>query len=575
MTRILTSMLILAGLTSAAFGANVNFVIKTKSPHNATYAAQAERYYKNVSAYWFGKSHPVLWKPVELHIKEGQIGAGGATTFTIDEKTGHVYNFTMSIQGSRERLLDSVIPHEVNHVVLYTIIRRRFSRYFDEGAATLWEHPVELANQHATLRKNMHRLKPSKLWMDRLNYPSDMQDVLLFYAQGYMSTKFLVDRFGPEKFITFLKDKRRPTQKFRDHFGMSPDQFDSYCIAQYRKEFGTGQTARHRIPVTRESKLKKRRVERIVIVFQADFNCPPCTAFKVDLRNNKFKKSGFKFIQVTAGTKEFRKYEAELRARRGHGVKAYPSFWVYKTKHVRKGYDGPKSFVDFLLLIPRAILSAVSGILGHGPGSYVPPGNTAVEIAEGAGSDLLELKNHMLEMKSAGVLGKIALIPKLKEDKRKLTGDIKALREKLNEHGGIVGTLKKEVVGHAVELLDLGDIRGNVKDHVQNLKGIHGDLAKVKEAVGPVDKLKAGVKLLHDGNAERKALMKSHDSQNGLSGSGIALALASTVASMFAGRHVRHTAGKVDEVHLSTETGVPVTTPEPTGGTEHSTPITI
>ena len=47
-------------------------------------------------------------------------GAGGATSFVFDR--GEVFGWKMNIQGSRERILDSVLPHEVTHTIFAFVL---------------------------------------------------------------------------------------------------------------------------------------------------------------------------------------------------------------------------------------------------------------------------------------------------------------------------------------------------------------------------------------------------------------------------------------------------------------------
>ena len=53
----------------------------------------------------------------------------------------------MHIQGSRERILDSVLPHEITHTIFATHFGRPLPRWADEGACTTVEHVSEKAKQ--------------------------------------------------------------------------------------------------------------------------------------------------------------------------------------------------------------------------------------------------------------------------------------------------------------------------------------------------------------------------------------------------------------------------------------------
>ena len=57
----------------------------------------------------------------------------------------------MKIQGSRERILDSVLPHEITHTIFATHFGRPLPRWADEGACTTVEHASEKAKQDKLL----------------------------------------------------------------------------------------------------------------------------------------------------------------------------------------------------------------------------------------------------------------------------------------------------------------------------------------------------------------------------------------------------------------------------------------
>src|SRR5213076_2444154 len=90
---------------------------------------------------------PPCSEPCPLHVKVTFGGAGGATTFNFD--FGHVWR-TMQIEGSLDRLLSSVLPHEVTHTVFAHHFRCPVPRWADEGGAVLSEDDVE-RNRHDQL----------------------------------------------------------------------------------------------------------------------------------------------------------------------------------------------------------------------------------------------------------------------------------------------------------------------------------------------------------------------------------------------------------------------------------------
>ena len=134
------------------------------------------------------------------------LGAGGSTKFRFDD--GHVFGWRMRVQGSLERILDSVIPHEVNHTILACYFRRPVPRWADEGAASLMEHESERQHQINLVNRLMHegRRIPLRMLFNIAEYPRDMKQVMALYAEGYSLTEYLIQLGGRRKFLRFLDD---------------------------------------------------------------------------------------------------------------------------------------------------------------------------------------------------------------------------------------------------------------------------------------------------------------------------------------------------------------------------------
>jgi hypothetical protein len=184
-----------------------NFVVSAPTPEIAEQVGRAaEVYRRELSIEWLGEEMPAWAKPCPITVKVGQIGAGGATTFNFGG--GHVYGWKMTIQGTLERILDSVLPHEISHTIYACHFRCPLPRWADEGASTLCEHDSEKSRQVQTVLQvlNTPRRIPLRKLMAMKEYPSDMQDVLTLYAQGYSLADLLVQQGGKPKFLAFLKE---------------------------------------------------------------------------------------------------------------------------------------------------------------------------------------------------------------------------------------------------------------------------------------------------------------------------------------------------------------------------------
>jgi len=111
----------------------------------------------------------------------------------------------MDIQGSRERILDSVVPHEVTHTIFASHFRQPIPRWADEGACTTVEHRSEIAKQDQMLIEFLQTQRgiPFSNMFAMKEYP---RDVLPLYAQGYSLATFLISQRGKREFLAFLAD---------------------------------------------------------------------------------------------------------------------------------------------------------------------------------------------------------------------------------------------------------------------------------------------------------------------------------------------------------------------------------
>lgn len=169
-------------------------------------ALTAERCREELAVEWLGYQLPTWFKPCKVHVKVGQVGAGGATTFSF--ANGEVFGWDMTVQGPLERILDSVIPHEVSHTILACHFRRPLPRWADEGAATIAEESSERRRQQKLVEEVLpsRRRIPLRELLSITEYPKNMQHVLTLYAEGFSLTDYLVQKGGKGRFLAFLQD---------------------------------------------------------------------------------------------------------------------------------------------------------------------------------------------------------------------------------------------------------------------------------------------------------------------------------------------------------------------------------
>lgn len=185
-----------------------NFIVHAPTTDIARQVAQAaEDSRRKLAVQWYGHEVNNWGEPCVVSVVVGKnLGAGGATRFKFHD--GEVYGWNMEVQGSLERILDSVIPHEVNHTILACYFRRKVPRWADEGAATVVEHISERSRSFDLAEKlvNQGRRIPLRVLLSMKQYPRDNDQVLAMYAQGYSLVEFLLQHKGRKHFLNFLND---------------------------------------------------------------------------------------------------------------------------------------------------------------------------------------------------------------------------------------------------------------------------------------------------------------------------------------------------------------------------------
>lgn len=205
------------GLTvaHAADFKTTNFTVSAPTPEVARKVGEAaERFRKQIALEWLGKELPRWSARCPIRVRVGQIGAGGATTFNfhpVPNRPAEVCDWNMEVQGTLERILDSVIPHEVSHTIFACHFRRPLPRWADEGAATLVEIESERRIQTLTVNEtiNTRRRIPLRQLLAMKEYPSDQGALRVLYAQGYSLAQLLVQEGGKQRYLAFLEDAHR------------------------------------------------------------------------------------------------------------------------------------------------------------------------------------------------------------------------------------------------------------------------------------------------------------------------------------------------------------------------------
>jgi hypothetical protein len=202
--RIVWALLAVVAMTATGRAATVrttNFVVETARQDDAEeFGRLAEMYRKQKAIEWLGHEMPNWKEPCHVRVSVTGNGAGGATTFDFN---GREVFQEMHIEGARERLKNSVLPHEVTHTVFAHHFRQPVPRWADEGGSVYSEDEIERTRHDRLVVQvlNSGRGIQLKALFRMKEYP---RDVMTLYAQGYSVSKYLVEKVDRPTFLNFV-----------------------------------------------------------------------------------------------------------------------------------------------------------------------------------------------------------------------------------------------------------------------------------------------------------------------------------------------------------------------------------
>jgi len=176
----------------------------------------------------FINQYQIIRDLIHSIIKENpRLGAGGATTFIFDK--GEVFGWKMEVQGSYERLLDSVLNHETQHMVIASLVKQPTPRWIDEGAATNIENPIEqqkYSNIFLQAARSGNAI-PFNQILTMMDYPKDsypgQNKMLILYGQGNLMTKYLLSVNNKMELTNMILDAKTLGYEasIRKHYGFN------------------------------------------------------------------------------------------------------------------------------------------------------------------------------------------------------------------------------------------------------------------------------------------------------------------------------------------------------------------
>jgi hypothetical protein len=179
-----------------------NFMVHAPTQQIAEQVGQwAEHYRREKARLWLGQEMPTWPQPCPIIVQVSMDGPSGATSFTF--AGGQVHTQNMQIRGPLDRLLSSVLPHEITHTVFAHHFRMPVPRWADEGGSVLSEDDIERDRHDKLVRQilNDRRAIQVRALLSLKEYP---RDVMCLYAEGFSLTDYLVKRADRPTFLNFV-----------------------------------------------------------------------------------------------------------------------------------------------------------------------------------------------------------------------------------------------------------------------------------------------------------------------------------------------------------------------------------
>lgn len=185
-----------------------NFVVNAPTQEVAQQVGQWAEYYRKAKAVeWLGYEMPNWQKPCPLNVTVSMQGPSGATSFVFNPgPQGGVLDMDMQITGPLDRLLASVLPHEITHTVFAYYFRRAVPRWADEGGSVLSEDDTERDRHDKIVRGILNRSQQFRLrqLFKLADYPGSNDKVMCMYAEGFSVSHYIVYTTNRQTFLRFV-----------------------------------------------------------------------------------------------------------------------------------------------------------------------------------------------------------------------------------------------------------------------------------------------------------------------------------------------------------------------------------
>ena len=179
-----------------------NFVVISQNAQVCEQVGKwAEHYRREKAILWLGREMPNWPEPCPLRVTVSMQGPSGETEFNFG--VGRVNSQRMTIRGPLDRLIHSVLPHEVTHTIFAHHFKTPVPRWMDEGGSVLSEDDPERDRHDKEVRNILNRGQqiPMRTLFGLKEYPPQVMNL---YAQGYSMSDYLVKRSSRQHLLNFV-----------------------------------------------------------------------------------------------------------------------------------------------------------------------------------------------------------------------------------------------------------------------------------------------------------------------------------------------------------------------------------
>jgi hypothetical protein len=188
----------------AATVRTANFDVSAPSADTAGLIARhAEALRSDLSREWLGEKLPDWPERCQVRVDPQHERLVGDTTYKFVR--GKATRWQMDLRGPLERIMETLLPHEVLHTILASHFRGTVPRWADEGAALSVEAESDRRRLWALAGRQIVNgpRQPLHVLFDTEQYPSERDALRGFYVHGALVTEFLLFA-GKSRFLDFV-----------------------------------------------------------------------------------------------------------------------------------------------------------------------------------------------------------------------------------------------------------------------------------------------------------------------------------------------------------------------------------